>query len=391
MKTQEKNEFELSDYKFKIVKMEFLHPYVEKSTKGWFYFLIDDCNFIHDYKIQFDNLKITNLTTESHWSSTKRYSLVFAVRTKILNYLGFENKPNKNRKPKPYTPIDNKEVINNLNNMIYNDISWKDITISYVEYIITGSNSSGQGNGKGTFMTKCNNSLFPYGFFTKVLNISEKIKKKYKNVNYKSIWGESINDLYESKDIKIIDFNDWLSINTNLWKAFNLFKSDSHNWKDLTKQFSEQFQKEWHKYNKLDKLIQKYRREQIQNFKKTINADDLCDSINEYFNDNQELTESIEIAHIYPVWKIKEEYEKNEDESILKMIADINNCLPLSKNIHRLYDNKYFYWDYSTGQLESLKPSKDKAIENYRQINPTKLKFLSKYLKNYQKNIIKKI
>ena len=390
MRLCQKNTFKLNDYKFKIVKMEFLHSNIENQTNGWFYFLVDDNNFIHDYRIEFKTLNITNLTTKSHWNSPKSLSIEFITRDAILKFLKLEHKPNEiTNKHKKYTYINDKNIINNLNQYIYECIPWRNITIPNVEYIITGSNPSGQGNGKSTFLTKFNNTSFPYGFFTNVLNISKKINKKYQDISYKSIWGNSLNDLYKNNEIQIIEFNDWINQNNNLWSILTLFKINSKNWKELKNNFTNKFKKEWQKFNKLDNLIRKYRREQTIALKKKFSSCELFESINEYFLENKELSESIEVAHIYPVWKIKEEYIEKEDESILEMIADVNNCLPLSRNIHSLYDNKYFYWDYKTGIMKTLKNSKDKTIKNYNQINPEKLKYLSKYLKNYQKKIIK--
>ncbi|MBR3347857.1 MAG: hypothetical protein IKG36_00385, partial [Mycoplasmataceae bacterium] len=107
----------------------------------------------------------------------------------------------------------------------------------------------------------------------------------------------------------------------------------------------------------------------------------------QYFGiDSNEINDTFDRAHIKPVWLIKEQYlnSKTKDKKILEQIYDINNFLPLSKDVHYLYDSKFFYWN-ENGELKKIKEEfiETDEIKKFKKIKLEKLELVKKYLKEY--------
>ena len=84
-----------------------------------------------------------------------------------------------------------------------------------------------------------------------------------------------------------------------------------------------------------------------------------------------------EKAHIKPVYEIKNEYLKNSNKEILRQISDPYNFLPLTPNIHTMYDKYKLYWDYKTGELKSTNDNEslnNNEFELFKQLNHSILK-----------------
>lgn len=384
-----KDIFYLSDYNFKIVKLKVFSGKDENNFDNslYYYLLIDENNFIHDYKIEFKQIYITNITTKSHENMNKMLSNGFQIRVDLLRKLGLENKwqstPNSR---KEYFLFNIDEINKNgINKWSFNK-KWNDITFQMIHYILRGSNSSGEGNGKGYLWTKYNNEIFPLGFLLKSLNISNYIYKNYNNPNYDIIWDEFKNKNFRN----VVNFNSWLNEDDLLNKYFKAFKYDPKRWRVYKKTLESDLKKHLLSFKKIDELIKnRYRREYVENIESLYN--DVKQLYLSFFEINKkEINTRYDKAHIKPVWLIKKEYLLTKNHSLLNQISDPNNFLPLAKNIHDLYDNKYFYWD-ENGKLIKLKKLNENEILNFKQIAKNKIPLIQNYLNEYYKKVIKNI
>lgn len=111
------------------------------------------------------------------------------------------------------------------------------------------------------------------------------------------------------------------------------------------------------------------------------------DSYEDFFVKTDNTPVLLQFAHIKPVQLIKmqafAETMKEKREEILKQIADIKNFLPLSNDVHDLYDkNKAFYWDVD-GRIKFCDKNYYSITKCYLNIKEEKAKECSKYLKEY--------
>ena len=392
-----KNKFNVQDYNFSLVKMNVYSGTNEIENELTYFILIDEKNFIHDYKIQFNKLYIKTKTTKSHENNN---SIKLQKRKQIIEVLGLKHEFGDGTKNKIL--IDRKDLDKLNNYLLYDD--WRDITFQNIEYVITGSNPSGQGKGIGTFWTKYKKykeEKFSFGFLFQCLNFSKQINKKYdlESISYKSIWKY----FWENKE-KIIDFQNWLLNNPIIEKYLFDFKycSKNGNWTKLTKELISKLNEDKQEYWELISLIDKYRNKFIQkinkiNYQQDKNKNNLEFGhflYQQYFGiDSNKINHTFDRAHIKPVWLIKEQYlnSKTKDKKILEQIYDTNNFLPLSKNIHNWYDSKFFYWN-ENGELKKIKEEfiETDEIKKFKKIKLEKLELVKKYLKEYIEYIKKK-
>ena len=381
-----KNKFNVQDYNFSLVKMNVYSGSGTNEIENelTYFVLIDEKNFIHDYKIQFNKLYIKTKTTKSHENNN---SIKLQKRKQIIEVLGLKHEFGSGIKNKIL--IDRKDLDKLNNYLLYDD--WRDITFQNIEYVITGSNPSGQGKGTGTFWTKYNEEEFSFGFLFQCLNFSKQINKKYdlESISYKSIWKY----FWENKE-KIIDFDNWLLNNKTIERYLFDFKyrSKNGNWKKLFKELEEEIKEDKQEYWELISLIDKYRNKFTRNinYQKNNNENNLEFGhflYQQYFGiDSNEINHTFDRAHIKPVWLIKEQYlnSKTKDKKILEQIYDTNNFLPLSKNIHNWYDSKFFYWN-ENGELKKIKEEfiETDEIQKFKKIKLEKLELVKKYLKEY--------
>lgn len=379
-----KNKFNVQDYNFSLVKMNVYSGTNEIENELTYFILIDEKNFIHDYKIQFNKLYIKTKTTKSHENNN---SIKLQKRKQIIEVLGLKHEFGSGIKNKIL--IDRKDLDKLNNYLLYDD--WRDITFQNIEYVITGSNPSGQGKGIGTFWTKYKEEKFSFGFLFQCLNFSKQINKKYdlESISYKSVWKY----FWENKE-KIIDFDNWLLNNKTIERyLFNFkYRSKNGNWKKLFKELEEEIKEDKQEYWELISLIDKYRNKFTRNinYQKNNNENNLEFGhflYQQYFGiDSNEINHTFDRAHIKPVWLIKKQYfnSKTKDKKILEQIYDTNNFLPLSKNIHNWYDSKFFYWN-ENGELKKIKEEfiETDEIKKFKKIKLEKLELVKKYLKEY--------
>ena len=388
--------FYLDNYLFEIVRMNVFNS--DKSINMDYFLLIDQDCFIHDYKIQFNQISIKTKTTASH-KFTKKDDLAFIRRVEIINKLGLQHFFGSGTKEISY--ITNLKKINKLNQWVWNQ-NWIDITFQNMEYILNGYNAKGQGDGRGTFQTEVNKDAYPFGFLFQCLNVSKIIKRIYSNIDYSKKWIE-----FEQAQ-KYISFEEFVNKNKSIEKYLRKFKIMSHDygWKELKKEFKNELNKKSNQFVIVENEVGKKRNE----FKKNIENQYLSVLDNKqkltqflyktYFNISENDCDSkYEKAHIKPVWLIKNEYimSENKNLKILEQISDPNNFLPLPKTTHDLYDDNYFYWDIK-GELVKIKNPKEHEINKFMKINDNKLndavrwylnEYLEKVVNKYKKQIYK--
>lgn len=379
------------NFQFKLILMDVFSGEVNNKKNDWtYYLLVDENNFIHDYKIQAKRVSIKTQTTKSHSMNNKRNSKELNRRKEFLEELNLKHEfvedNKKSKKDSIFFDENNIDLIK-FNKWLW-DLKWTDITFQNIEYILNGSNPSGQGNGRGFLNIFYNNSIQPFGFFLQTLNISKTINKLYKKnvLIYDLIWSN-----FDSKSIKKFSFEEWVEENEILDDLLKQFKLNPENWKQIIEEFRLTIRTQKKYFEDLEQKISKLRTKQKKLIKNKYKKRDI---IYDFFSNFQEnnYPDRITYAHIKPVWKIKKEYLTNQDnkESILEQISDINNFLPLSPNIHDLYDNYYFYWT-NTGELKQIKEINNKnEITNYSQINKNKLESIQKYLNEYKEIINQK-
>lgn len=354
------SKFYANDFKFNIVKMNVFNvpnPRNKNLINMTYYLLVDEVtNFIYDYRIHVNDIYLSYETTKSHEIS-KKNSWALKLRLDILKKLNIEHffrETNSFRKKAQVIQL-NSQQIEILNK---NLDSWAEhlklITFQNIEYIIAGSNPSGQGNGKGLLQVEYQKQNYCFGFLLQALNKCKSILDKNGNLKqeYKSIFDLDWNELPQ------IEFEDWIKSDIELAKAFKDFKNFSHDWKnhiDILKNILKKRKKE---NTEINKLILNKRNDFVKNINLTFKNVDLLKTFYG-FEDNHELNLILEKAHIKPVHLSKKQYLNSVSEEsktkILLEISDINNYLPLPSDIHTYYDRFCFYWDVDGSIITSEK------------------------------------
>ncbi len=371
-----KQEFNINNFNFKIVEMNVFN-YTETIIMKY-YLLVDEMNFIHDYKVIYERVEVKNITTRSH-KKKKSKNITLDYRIWFIEELGLEHKyQNKNehnkRKKSEYFDYDhiNKTNINSNNSLI----RYRDVTFQNIIYILLGSNPKGEGKNIGTLFTQYKNEKINFGFFLQCLNVTKQISSKFININYETAW--------QNKEIKSIMFTEWLDGNDEIRKLFIQFNLRRENWKEIKSNFEKSYKLKRTNFINLETKVNKLRTEQKKNIQNKFGILDINNVINDYFSTN---STKFEYAHIKPVWYIKYEFNKKKDENILNQISDPYNFLPLPSTVHNLYDSYYFYWE-EDGKMNKLKNNLNmNDVHGYTQINEKQLKNSRYFLKEYKKVI----
>lgn len=367
--------FNINNFKFRIIKMDVYNA--SQSIEMEYSLLVDDFNFIHDYKIFFKKLEVRNITTKSH-EITKRNSDALHYRKIFLNDLGlehlFQDKDKHNKRKNIYL-FNYSDILKSNLNTERCLINYRKLTFQNINYILSGSNATGEGKGKGTFYTSYKSNNINFGFFLQCLNVSKDIDKRFENIDYSSAWEKS----------PTISFSRWLDNSEEIRRLFIDFKINKNEWKNIKKEFKENYRKKRYDFISLENEINKLRREQKERVKRTYGIVKLNMLQKNFFN-LKILDDKVVYAHIKPVWKIKEEYMNNKDKKILGEISDINNFLPLPSDIHDMYDNYMFYWNVD-GKIINISCQNLDRLKKYCITNNHKLQEIFYYLNEYKKII----
>lgn len=365
-------------FKFKVVKMDVFNKCKDESENRITYDLltVDDV-IIVDYKIKFHQINIKDCTTKSHENS-KRLDLQY--RLHILSKLGIKHEFKQQGK-KSYCFKD-PDKIKAVNDYLESDDAGSKLTFQQIEYILTGSNPSGQGkSGRGYLYTMYNGKHIPFGLFLKSVNQC----KHFQNYAKKHFDIHDFSGLYEMAEQ--VSFQDWIDQNGRLEKYVKKFHDHSKQWKTIRDNFVKEYQHVIASFYQLESQVNKYRSEQKKWIQEQYSEN--ATLYHAYFNITN-INEDYEVAHIKPVWLIKEEYSLGKDPEILNQIRDVNNFLPLPSNIHRSYDRKQFYWTQD-GCIKKLITNKlPNNIDEFKQINPEMLNKISYFINEYKIKIIDK-
>lgn len=365
-------------FKFKVVKMDVFNKSKDESENRITYDLltVDDV-IIVDYKIKFHQINIKDCTTKSHENS-KRLDLQY--RLHILSKLGIKHEFKQQGK-KSYCFKD-PDKIKAVNDYLESDDAGSKLTFQQIEYILTGSNPSGQGkSGRGYLYTMYNGKPIPFGLFLKSVNQC----KHFQNYAKKHFDIHDFSGLYEMAEQ--VSFQDWIDQNGRLEKYVKKFHDHSEQWKTIRDNFVKEYQHVIASFYQLESQVNKYRSEQKKWIQEQYSEN--ATLYHAYFNITN-INEDYEVAHIKPVWLIKEEYSLGKDPEILNQIRDVNNFLPLPSNIHRSYDRKQFYWTQD-GYIKKLITNKlPNNIDEFKQINPEMLNKISYFINEYKIKIIDK-
>lgn len=351
---RDKTQEVLNNYGFFIVKFNAFSFSSDNKEENIIEYklLVEDSGLCFDYKIHFHQISITNVTTKSHQNQYLNHkdNSKYSIRTKLLEMLELEHIFNDvpNKRKQYYIYNENHNNLSKINQYLLTK-NLKTITFQSIEYILRGSNAGGQGRGEGYLNLKYDNTYSPFGFFLQAINkISDRnqlFEDREEQISWEHIWEESAS--------RTIDFETFLSSNGEIKDLFLKFKNHPSNWKSIREDFENFLNKKSEKFLDVDKLVRKYRSEGVINFEKKYGSNKV-DAIRKFFN----ITDSnfspddvsIQYAHIYPVNAIRRGYLKKEIDD-LKAISDADNFLPLTTEIHQLYDSNKLYW-MQNGELQ---------------------------------------
>ena len=362
---RDKTNYVLKNYGFQIVKFDVfsLVDGIKKSIIEY-KLLVHENRICIDYKIEFKQIYANYKTTGSHKEKYFNCSnnSTYQVRKDFLKKLGKSHCFSENRKDKDYFLITDKNKLSEINNYL-SSIELKNVTFQNIEYILTGCNPSGQDSGRGHLKLKYDDEYLPFGFFLKSIN---KIKKRNKlfddnkeEISWERIWKKS--------EDKIISFEDFLSKNGKLQDLFIKFRDNPKNWKNIFEECKKYFLEQTDNLIEINNGITKYRIEGKKNFENQYGSNRV-NAIKKIFEIShipkiKLIASTIQYAHIYPVWAIKDSIlkldksQKEERNYLFEMISDKDNFLPLDVETHTLYDRNELFWDQD-GKLNKL------ALEN---------------------------
>lgn len=365
-------------FRFKVVKMDVFNKCKDESkNKITYYLLTVDDVIIVDYKIIFHQINIKDCTTKSHENS-KRLDLQY--RLHILSKLGIKHEfKQQGKKSYFFKDSHNVKAVNDY--LACKDVGFE-LTFQQIEYILTGSNPGGQGkSSRGYLYTMYNGKAIPFGLFLKSVNQCKNFQN-YAKTNFDI---HDFSGLYEMAEQ--VSFQDWIDHNGHLEKYVKKFHDHSEQWKTIRDDLVKEYQYVITSFYQLERKVNKYRSEQKRWIQEQYSEN--ATLYHAYFNITN-IHEDYEVAHIKPVWLIKEEYSLAKDPEILNQIRDVNNFLPLPSNIHWSYDRKQFYWTQD-GCIKKLITNKlPNNIDEFKQINPEMLNKISYFINEYKIKIIDK-
>lgn len=380
----------LNNFEFKIVEMEvFSDSNGNENNLANYYLLIADNLVIVDYKIIFKQIAIKDKTTLSH-EKNKHKSNSLKFRKDILEILEVPHKfEDGNKEIHFFNSPKYSDVIKLVNEYIFSSEFSQKITFQNIEYILNGSNPSGQGQtGKGFLKIRYQNENVPFGIFLRSLN-KVKVFHNYcrKNFNF-----NNFEELYNDNSIQKLSFEEWLS-NSTLKKYFNDLKKYHWNWDVIVENIDKGIIGVVKKFNDINKKIINLRQKQKRNFeswfRKRFNTFNNQEIYKYYFGVN-EVVENFDYAHIKPVYLIRQQYINKNKEDILQEISDINNFLPLPPSIHSCFDSKKIHWE-NNGKLITKSKNLPNDINYFSQISKIALNDIKKYLIEYNTKVFNKV
>lgn len=363
----------ISQYAF--VKMKY---FAKCGCEGELILLVDENFWIHDYKVTFDKIAITEYTTQAHFDN-KKNNISFKFRDELLKMLGFVHKPNlKFNLRKDYKTITDNEKIKKINDLFWE--KWHHQTFPNIDYVFTGSNPSG---GMGQISNSTYWTIFKNGDkkFPNFTLQSLLLKHSYQEKDYLEIWENCIN-------YNTFDFETWINGNHQIKTSFDWFNDNlSHpinEWKNEFQKIKNRYCEQKNKYEQVCNCCLQYRSE-IQN---QLKQNKQSFVINFWDNTNIPNIDIIEFAHIKPVYLIKNECFSKNNPKILEEIKNKYNIIPLSPSMHRLYDRKKIYWSSKNGTMQADNNLNVKIDSEFKNIPSNSLKLVQPFLLEYESKVL---
>ncbi|MBN3534966.1 MAG4270 family putative restriction endonuclease [Mycoplasma procyoni] len=346
------------------------------------------------------NLKFDLCTTKSWFQSKNTY---FKLRQEFFSYFNKEQIQRKNEKHKELFSYSSDKEKNKMLEILSVFINSR-TTINSLITIIKGNNPTGShakkeaAELKGIINERVVDNLV---MFLDLISYSKKLKSRFwevflKNRENNKIKIYEINNLYSFLDSSLNQILDFLSLNKQ-----DRTQEKTNRIKLLCEEVKQRKNYLFNFEESLDSIIKKERTKVPTKIKEV----NFLQFSNDYV---------LQKAHIFPVWKTKENIKnkfkdllfskysslKNEDliskEKLeqwiynteeIKEISDENNIIALPINIHSAYDDKKFYWDPQNGNLiflNNVSPDVLHIIKNYQvnldfQAYPKRKFFIQKY------------
>lgn len=330
----------IDEYDPNIVTLDVYNVYKGEETQGTFKFLFDNQELIHDFRVEWKKVCIQLTTTASHFEGKNVKKSWFLFRDKILNELGLPHYSSNNHEKTH--KILNIEEIKKLSNIFNEHLKTERLTLKSINYILFGSNSSGEEGSpkKAQFKIFYKNQKYAFASFIQSLILpleeSELFFDKIKDIN---IHRYSFNDWIVNRSPEFIDNFEW----------FNIEGHSIDQWKNKLKRWIGRNNRQRRIKQDLDALVRRKRQELERN---------ISDRNTFYTNfwEKQHSGNQIQLAHIYPVYMSRKKCFSigRERWAIhLNEISDKNNVMPLPAQLHINYDDKKIYWKLN-GELQKI-------------------------------------
>lgn len=261
--SKEKPEFILKDHSFKLVSMR-VFGHKEHNILNYTLLVVDEV-IIYDFKVQIEKMTLTMETTASHKETKKNNESLF-LRKDFFKILGLQHSFTKEGQLKTKQSIINQNKLDELNNFLWK-FNWKNITFKNIEFLISGSNPSGEGNATSGFKTIFNATKFLFGFLFQKLNRTKSFQQKYGDNSradsfFQKYWDDDFKNFPEGITLERCSFEDWISGEKMLQSFFRAYTDKDTHWKEVNEEIEQWLIPRINKLTNLDSIVHNKRREQ---------------------------------------------------------------------------------------------------------------------------------
>ncbi|WP_322961805.1 HNH endonuclease [Mycoplasmopsis cynos] len=383
------NSDKLTKFSFKIFSKENSKQKVNADLECYF----DQDGILVKYKIKLLQNTMFDLYATPSWFDKNNKN--FKIRESLIKLLFWDGKKTQEKRPSFSSKLLHTFTDDELIKVNYYLNNNYDGTLKNIVAILKGNNPSGSYQNPNSSELKSNCSYFK----NNLIMLLDLLK----------IPNDRIDDeqLQNAVEANIEDFYNFLA-NSSFWKIIYEFVYELESWKPSQNSASEQ-----KKLQKLKKKVEQHKIKYIELINEAENDVEKLRKVvskfrNEikYFSINTKT--QTEIAHIYPVSKIKQEIREEiinliksnniinfnklknttKYKNIINQIIDVNNLFILEPTIHTEFDNKKFYWDPDSGSViylnkNSMEDEIINKLQNYK-IDITSEFEMRKYLKKYK-------
>lgn len=336
------------------------HETKSAKYKGDLTIFSNEFGIIYDWRINFSSLYIDVCTTESIMKERK---LRYKRREELLSLIGLKQRTRKvinGKKENDIIELSTSQI--REVESYFNDRTKYMSTLKNIVGIIKGNNPTGEFAKPESAEMICSDKKVIKNFLLLIDELTD-----FNPLDNK---GKALNpECYQAEEISIVEF---ANLNHRIKNSFNYLQlnksSDEYeHWVNSIKEYVSQFKV---RHNEIKKAITRARQKYIFNLS----------SYNENAFDDFIPNDEGEKAHIYDVWRIKEEaiklYDKGR-EAWMKKIAEIedpNNYIPLDRTIHHHFDSNKITYDLD-GNLIPVDERGQELVHNVLERNPHYSKF----------------